>query len=133
MSALNQSVSNRIGSFTKISMDMGEITYNGNNDATVPELADLASKIYDLMNHNPFYLVVNLIHDLGSFPDDVWRFIGTDKKHNSMILGNVVITKNMGYAMQIKFFVKKYPPGYPLQLVGTKVEALKWIEDQKNT
>jgi hypothetical protein len=131
MSDSINTVSNRIGSFTRVNDCIGEITYNGNNDAKVPEITELASQMYDLMNHVPFYLVVNLIHDLGSFPDGVWKFIGTDKKLNNIILGNAVVTNDVGYAMQIKFFVKKYPPNYPINLVGTKTEAYKWIQNLK--
>jgi hypothetical protein len=122
---------NRIGVLTKVSSDIVEVTYKGNNDATLKEIQDLASKAYALMNDKPFYLINTIVHDVGSFPDDVWEFIGTSVKHSSMVLGCAVVSKNMGYIMQINFFVKKYTPKFPFKIMDTQAEALKWIEEQR--
>jgi len=124
----NSDINTRIGSFIKISSEIGEITFNGTCDATVKEVESLSRKMNQLMDHKKYYLINNLKHDLGSFPPEVWHFLGTNKEHNNAILGSVVITNSPGYKMQINFFFTKFKPKYPYSVVNSKEEANRWID-----
>jgi len=123
----------RIGSFKKTTKNIGEITYHGTTDATVKEISDFLEQVYVLMNNKPFYIVNNLVNDLGSFSADIWKFIGTDTKHNTFIQGSVIVTTSMGYEMQIKFFFKQFKPKYPAKIVSNKTEAYQWLNTLINS
>jgi alpha-acetolactate decarboxylase len=124
-------IDTRIGTFKKINDTIGEITFKGTIDATVEEAKELTQKMNQLMNNQPYYLVNYLSGDLGSFPPEIWHYLGTDKEHNAFIEGSIVVTKSIGYKMQINVFFKKYTPNYPKNIVDTKEEAYAWIEKLK--
>jgi len=124
-------IETRIGSFNKINDTVGELTFKGTFDATVEEAKELTQKMNELMNNQPYFLVNFLSGDLGSFPPEIWHYLGTDKAHNAFIEGSVVVTKSIGYKMQINVFFKKYSPVYPKNIVDTKEEAYAWIEKIK--
>ena len=126
------SIETRIGVFKKTNNYIGEVTFMGTNDATIEEAKEFISKMNEIMGFKPYYLVNFLTNDLGSFPPEIWNYLGTDKDHNLYIEGSVTVVENMSYRMHVNEFFKKYKPSYPKHIVDTKQQAFDWIEKIKS-
>ncbi len=130
---MNNEIQHKIGTFTKVNIDTGEICYNGTIDTTVEEAIVFLKSIYDLMGNQPFYLLNTFRQTTGSLSPEVWHFLGTDPLHNSMIKASGVITDSPGYQMQVKFFSKKFPIKYPLKLFTNIEDAKSWFATLETT
>ncbi len=122
----------RIGIFRKVDDSVGEVTFSGTHDATVEEIKEFTLGMNEIMNHQPYYVINLLSTNLGSFSPEIWHYVGADKEANAYIEGSVVVTKSLGYKLQITIFFKKYKPVYPRTIVETKEEAYTWINKLKS-
>ncbi len=121
-------VESSVGTFIKKRSNIGVVTYKGRTDVTVEELKDFLNQVYDLMKHKPFYLINDLRNHYGSFSNEVWRFLGNDKKFNTIILRSIVISTNLGMRIQLNFFVKIIKPRFKITHVKTEKEAYQLIQ-----
>jgi hypothetical protein len=126
-----EKVESSVGVFIKQDADTGIVTYTGRTDVTVDELKDFLKDIYDLMKGQPFYLINDLTHHYGSFSNEVWEFLGTDKKFNSTILHSIVISTNLAMKIQLNFFVKLIKPSFKITQVKSHQKAFELVEKLK--
>ncbi len=123
-----QIIDTSVGTFIKKSTNIGVVTYKGRTDVTVEELSDFLNQIYQLMQDKPFYLINDLRQHYGSFSNEVWRFLGSDKKFNSTILRSIVISSSLGMRIQLNFFIKLIKPKFKVTHVKSEKEAYNLID-----
>jgi hypothetical protein len=123
-----EKVESSVGVFIKQDSNVGIVTYTGRTDVSVDELKVFLSDIYELMNGQSFYLINDLTHHYGSFSNEVWKFLGTDKKFNLTILHSIVISTNLAMKIQLNFFVKLIKPSFKVTQVKSHQKAFELIE-----
>lgn len=121
-------IESAVGVFIKKDINIGVVTYRGRTDVSVDELQEFLDDVYTLMEDNPFYLINDLIDHYGSFSNEVWEFLGTDKKFNSTILHSIVISTNLAMKIQLNFFVKLIKPSFKVTQVKSHKKALELIK-----
>jgi hypothetical protein len=123
-----EKVESSVGVFIKQDSNVGIVTYTGRTDVSVDELKVFLSDIYELMNEQSFYLINDLTHHYGSFSNEVWKFLGTDKKFNLTVLHSIVISTNLAMKIQLNFFVKLIKPSFKVTQVKSHQKAFELIE-----
>lgn len=121
---IQEIVESSVGTFVKKTPIIGVVTYKGRTDVTVEELSGFLNQVYDLMENKPFYLINDLRNHYGSFSNEVWRFLGNDKKFNSIVLRSIVISTNLGMRIQLNFFVKLIKPKFKVTHVKSEKKLI---------
>ena len=118
----------RVGTFRRMSDSIAEVIYNGINDATLEEIKEFTLGINKIMDHQPYFLINIVGENLGSFSPEIWHYLAISKDANTYIKGSAVVTKSLGYKLQVNLFFKKYKPLYHKTILETKEEAYIWID-----
>ena len=129
---IHKKVTTSVGTFTKFENQIGLVKYNGRTDVTLDELKDFLVKIYDLMDHKPFYLINDLIDNYGGFSNEIWKFLSSDPKFNTCIIRSIVISNNLGMRIQLNFFVKILKPKFKVTMVKSIEKAFELAKELQN-